>query len=91
MQRKKRSQDMRRVIFLYIFCLLVSSHQEEAMGAYNLYDRNRYHYDFPIKRNGRVINPQPEEPKQLGFPPEVRYETDLIEGEKECYYYLDEY
>lgn len=81
---------MSRYISIAILCIVAITKADQAIGAYNLYDRNKYHYDFPIKRNGRVINPQPEEPKQLGFPPEVRYECDYIEGEKECYYYSDE-
>lgn len=67
---------------LYVLFLFLCLHAESQLFAeYNLYDRNKYHYDFPLKRNGRVVNPQPEEPSQQQFPPGGRYECE----ECDCY------
>lgn len=40
---------------------------ENTISHYNLYDRNKYHYDFPLKKEGHTINSPPEEPWRIYF------------------------
>jgi hypothetical protein len=40
---------------------------EDTFVHYNLYDRNKYHYDFPLRKGSHVINSPPEEPWRIYF------------------------